>query len=35
MKRMNYLIVVVFGVLSFLGCQKAEDQKLENAIVTK
>lgn len=34
MKRMNYFIVIVFCVLSFWGCEKTEEQKLENAVVT-
>ena len=34
MKRMNYFIVIVFCALSFLGCEKAGEQELENAVVT-
>ena len=34
MKKMKLFAVVSFCVLFFLGCQKAEEQKLENAAVT-
>ncbi|WP_303181490.1 hypothetical protein [uncultured Butyricimonas sp.] len=34
MKRVNYFIMIVFCGLSLCGCEKVEEQKTENAVVT-